>query len=98
MAPPHDETERLLGLQPGDLGSTQVVAVWPENWPAVEVFAALQTQWTVDPSGRPCGLRYEALPVVLDLLGVAGDRAELFAGLCVMERAVLAVLRRNPTR
>jgi len=95
VAAPQDETERLLGLDPGDLGGTLEVAVWPENWAAITVFAAMQTQWTVGPSGW-IGLRYEALPVVLDLLGMAGERAELFAGLRVMEREVLTVLRRDP--
>lgn len=61
----------------------------------VELFGAMQTQWQVGPSGA-VGLRYEALPVVLDLLGmVAGDRTDLFAGLRVMEREVLTVLRRD---
>lgn len=59
----------------------------------IELFSALQTQWTLGPRG-PCGLRYEVLPVVLDLLGIRGDRAELFAGLRVMEGEVLALLHR----
>jgi len=55
----------------------------------------MQTQWTVGAS-TAVGLRYEALPVVFDLLGVAGDRGELFAGLRVMEGEVLALLQRDP--
>lgn len=55
----------------------------------------MQTQWTVGAS-TAVGLRYEALPVVFDLLGVAGDRGELFAGLRVMEGEVLSLLQRDP--
>lgn len=54
----------------------------------------MDTQWhTGGMSGRPIGLRYESLPVVLSSLGVPkGERASVFAGLRTMERAALNVL------
>lgn len=65
--------------------------VWPENWLAVQTFAALTTQWQMGGLGGPIGLRYEAIPVVLRLRGV--PRAEwpaLFDDLRTMESAALA--------
>jgi len=60
----------------------------------VEVFLAMDTQWhTGGMSGRPIGLRYESLPVVLRALEVPkSERAPVFAGLRTMERAALSVL------
>lgn len=93
MRAPPDETERLLGLQPGDLADHQEVLVWPENWPAVALFRALQTQWAVGPTGQLTGLRYEAIPVVCQALRIRPRRQRrLFAELQVMERAVLKAL------
>jgi len=34
--------------------------VWPENWPAVELFLRCQTQWRISINGR-AGLDYSAL-------------------------------------
>jgi hypothetical protein len=91
------ECERLLGLEPGDLGGTQgaeELAVWLENWPAVEIFGALQTQWTVAPSGSLVGLRYEALPLVFNLHRIRRRRRRrLFEDLRIMETAVLTALQ-----
>jgi hypothetical protein len=41
------------------------VDVWPENWPAVEIFLRLDTQWRVG-FGGATGLVYEALYPLLD--------------------------------
>lgn len=81
-----------IGAQASDLPQ-EVTDVWPENWPVVELFASLQTQWAEGPRGL-IGLRYEVLPAVLDLQGVAPEaRRDLFDGLRVMENEVLTVLR-----
>ena len=94
MQAPPGETERRLGLQPGDLDHLQEVPVWPENWLAVEVFGALQTQWTLAPSGALTGLRYESVPIVCHALRVPSRRRRrLFRNLQIMESAVLAALR-----
>lgn len=69
------------------------VEVYPDNWPVVRLFADMSTQWRVGMSGL-VGLDYAALPVVMDLRGVAAaDRGEVFDGLRVMESAALEELR-----
>lgn len=70
-------------LDPGDI-------VWPENWLAVQVFAALSTQWRLAPSGHMIGLDYAAIRPTLELLDVErAEWVEIFAGLRVMEHEAL---------
>lgn len=55
----------------------------------VRVFAAAQTQWQVSMSGV-VGLRYEALPMLLECRGVPRDQwPEAMACIQVMEREVI---------
>lgn len=71
------------------------IDVWPENEDAVRAFISMGTQWNVG-MGGPVGLRYESLPVVLDLLGIeAGARRALFPALRVMEHAALEEFSRG---
>lgn len=94
MSPP-DAILARLGALPGDLPA-EVVSLWPENAKVVEVFTALQTQWAVGGAGQVIGLRYEALPTVLDLLGVKkARRRELFDGLRLMEAEVLQAVHES---
>lgn len=71
--------------------------VWPDNWLAVQAFAALSTQWRLGPGGQLVGLDYGAIPPTLELLGI--ERAEwpdVFAGLRVMEaEAIKEVAKRG---
>lgn len=61
----------------------------------LQVFEAMKTQWNVT-MGGVAGLRYEAIPVVLKMLGVAkASRARILHGLRVMEDEVLKVFREN---
>lgn len=70
-------------------GANDVVAVWPDNWPAFQIFARLQTQWSVGMGGRT-GLRYEALYPLLDRTAADADEWEaLFDDVRVMEYAAL---------
>lgn len=65
--------------------------VWPENWPAVELFMAAATQWRHGGKG-PTGLDYTAVEALMRLRRVAKrDRADLLADVQIMERASLAV-------
>lgn len=65
------------------------VLIWKENAATVEVFNAMLTQWNVGPGGV-IGLRYEALPALLDMSRApAADRHTIFTGLRIMERAAL---------
>ena len=67
-----------------------VCDVWAENWPALTLFLAMETQWRLAPSGGYVGLDYAALPAVLELLGIAPDRRRaLFGDLRTMENEVL---------
>lgn len=82
----------------GDLPAEEF-SVWPDNWPTVQLFLALQTQWRVALGmGQAVwmGLDYAAAQAAMQMLGVARkDRQETFAGLCAMERAALPLLNRK---
>ena len=47
---PPEAVAELIGSQ-----APQVFEVWPENWPAVELFMRCQTQWRTD-NGKRVGL------------------------------------------
>lgn len=83
-----DEIEAQLGLnEPEETGC------WPDNWLALQVFAALGTQWNVGMGGA-IGLRYEAIEPVLRMMGVVHkERAALFEALRIMENEALQVMR-----
>lgn len=69
---------------------------YPDNWHVLELFRALTTQWNLSSHGRLIGLRYEALPVVMDLLGIPRrKRPYVFWALSVMESAVMEVLNKR---
>lgn len=72
------------------------MALWPENWAPVHVFADLLTQWNVG-AGGVVGLRYEALPLVLGLHGIEpGRQREVFNAVRILENE--AIKRLNPDR
>ena len=62
------------------------VDVWTENWPAVRLFGAMQTQLRYSFYGVE-GFDYGALPVVEQRLGIKPKQAaQAFDNLRVMER------------
>ncbi len=61
--------------------------VWEENWPALQAFLAVQTQWLRGMSG-PTGLNYAGVRAGLDMAGIEVTR-ELFDQLRTMEAAAL---------
>lgn len=73
--------------------------VWAENWPTVEAFLAVSSQWRVVAIGggmAPAmpvyiGLDYAAARVGLDAAGIAVT-PELWTGLRVMEAAACSAL------
>lgn len=67
--------------------------VLEENWPAVEMFLRLQTQWRTTMSGL-LGLDYGAVAWLLRLYEVKDPRA-LLEDLQVMEAAAMAALNRE---
>jgi len=84
-----------FGLQVAPEQQSGGLEVWPENETIVRVFIAMGTQWNVG-FGGAIGLRYEALPVVFDVLGIAADeRIAVFGGLRTMEHAALEEMSRG---
>lgn len=84
----------VFGLTPEDV-ATEIVEVWPENWPAYLVFAAMSTQWRIGFSG-PTGLDYSALPFVMRMKRIPRDDwDDLFNQIYIMESAALAEIRSN---
>ena len=69
--------------------------IWPENATAVTVFDDMVTSWNVGPGGV-IGLRYETLPVFLEINAVeAAKRRELLDDIKTMESAALEAMRRS---
>lgn len=73
--------------------------VWPENWPAFQLFAELGTQWRTGMNG-PTGLDYLVMHRELDDLGLIGEefreeRQQLKADIREMEQAALKAMREN---
>lgn len=63
--------------------------VWPENWPALQMFLRVQTQWRVGMNGL-IGLDYGAVAWLLSLYSETDQHRELLEALQIMEGAVLA--------
>lgn len=64
--------------------------VWEENWPAVEMFLRVQTQWRTTMNGV-LGLDYGAMAWLFKMYAVEDPRA-LLEDLQVMEAAAMAVI------
>lgn len=81
------------GFTPEDYAH-EVVEVWPENWPAWDLFVGLQTQWRIAPGGFT-GLDYTVLNRELDDLELPRDeRAQMKRDIQTMEYAALPVLNK----
>ena len=64
--------------------------IWPENWPAVEMFLRCQTQWRTTMNGV-LGLDYGAVAWVLKLYEVE-DQRSMLEDLQVMEAAAMVTI------
>ena len=86
--------QRALQQKPtGDLD------LWKSNVQAVQVFAAMSTQWIVGGMGGVVGFRYESLPLVFDTLGVkARHRREAFDAFRVMEREAVSLINERKAK
>jgi hypothetical protein len=74
---------------------TQDTECWPDNWLPLQVFKTMDTQWNVG-QNAVIGLRYEALPVVMDVMGVKKKaRAGMLQSLRIMEQEALQVLNQK---
>lgn len=64
------------------------LVIWPENWPVLQLFMRLQTQWRFSGEGKLQGLRYDAAEIVMRQLRMK-KRRRLFDQLQEMEREAL---------
>lgn len=70
------------------------VEVWPDHMQSAEVFASMSDQLIVGPTGKVMGHRKEALPAVMDMLGVAAhERRQVFVDFNVMAAEHRRLLR-----
>jgi hypothetical protein len=86
---------RAAGFEPEDYEG-DVIEVWPENLPALQMFQRIGTRWVVAGMGGVTGLRWEAIYPLMDRLNLEPDAWDaLLSDLEVMERAALEVLNRK---
>lgn len=78
---------------PAALMAPQEFEVWPDNWPALELFLLCQTQWRTGPGGL-VGLDYGAVLAMANLWAVDRVR-ETMADVQVIEAAILAQLSKE---
>lgn len=92
--PPTPEELEPYGLTVDDYPPPSV-DLWPENWPPIQTFTRLSTQWRVGPGG-PVGLDYNVVFHELDRAGLAGDDYDdMMAALRVIESTALAELHQK---
>lgn len=84
---PTAEQLKGSGLKPKHYREPNV-DVWPENWPAIEMYVQYRTQWIQGPGG-PTGLNYQVLFDHMDRQGIK-DRDALMDAVRVIEDSVLA--------
>lgn len=81
---------KAAGLTEDDLDTAEV---WPENWPAFDLFTAMGTQWRTGMNG-PTGLDYNVLYHKLDRKGLSLlDYEQMEIDIAVMERAALTAIQ-----
>lgn len=71
--------------------------VLPENWDAVNLFLALQTQWYYKPDGMHSGLNYTSVRIVSNLRGLKLT-PDLFADIQLLELTLINTERENVNR
>lgn len=86
--------EMIEEAQENKEAETDLFPVHPENWPTVELFMQVQTQWRVGAMGGILGLDYVAIDVFVKYLRLEVS-PDTFAGLQVMERAAVPLLNKK---
>ncbi|WP_072017695.1 DUF1799 domain-containing protein [Erwinia typographi] len=79
-------------LTPDDIDVTEI-DVWPDVWPAFQVFQAMYTQWRTG-MGGVTGLDYNILPWLMKVHGIS-DEASALHDIRVMEASALRVIHKN---
>lgn len=85
-----------MGMEPEDFAD-EAHEVWPENWPAWELFVTVSTQWRTS-AGGVTGLDYGPLFTLMDRLQLAGQQwFDMFDDIRTLEGAALETIRsRDP--
>ena len=92
--PPDAEECAPLGFTVEDFPPPSV-DLWPENWPAIQLFTRLSTQWRVGPGG-PVGLDYVVLFHEMDRLGIECETYDdMLAQIRVIETTALDELHKK---
>ncbi len=93
-----DDTEAdaaALGVAPPvKIETSDDCEVFEENWPVLELFLRVQTQWRIGMSG-PVGLDYGAVAWVLKLTAEETSHRSLLEDLQIMEGAVLGFIAKQ---
>lgn len=83
-------------LDGGDGDDGNIFEVWPENWPALELFVACRRQWSYGAMGGVLGLRAEGVEVVMRMKRVPlKEQWPLFEDLQAMADEALTVLNKK---
>jgi hypothetical protein len=90
----------VLGLPDAEVPKSEDVAfdVHEDNWAIVMAFLSVQTQWTVVAGmggAVRTGLDYSGVWAVLNGMCTRKQRAELFAGIQVMEVSALPLMNKR---
>lgn len=89
---PDPEKIAALGLRREDFTPPEV-ELWPDTWPAVQLFSKFATQWRVGMNG-PVGLDYNVIQHDLARRALPDDEYdELMDAIRVIESAALDALR-----
>lgn len=89
--PPTAEELEPYGLTLDDYPPPEV-ELWPENWPPIQLFTRISTQWRVG-MGGPTGLDYNVVFHELDRTGLAGDDYDdMMAAIRTIESTALEAL------
>ena len=81
----------LWGATPYDI--CPPVAVWPDNWPVLDVFVKCNTQWRTGFNGA-YGLDYSVLPWLFEMCEVT-DHKRAFRDIRLMEGAALDAMAKQ---
>jgi Phage related hypothetical protein (DUF1799) len=93
-----DAEIRAAGFEPEDFSEDDDAYVWPENWPAFQLFTFLSTQWRTGFAG-PTGLDYLAMYRAVDELDLTPeDRRDVIDCVRVMEAAALEFFQEQRVR
>lgn len=86
-----------MGFEPEDFEDDEY-EVWPENWPAFNLFCRLQTQWHYASGGMGAtatGLNYLVLLALMDRMNLdADEHDQLFSDVQTLERTALVEMNK----